>query len=69
MTVLRRNIGLRDKKLDRRPENLFNKTLFIQVNPEIHNLVKERALERNISIRQWVTRAVVKELKEEFKPL
>lgn len=54
------------EKLDRHQKNLFNKGVFLYMTPELHTLVKYRANERNITMRQWITRAVIISLKKEW---
>ncbi len=66
---MKRRMGrtrLDDEKLDRKQKNHFNKGVFLYMTPELHSLVKYRANERNITMRQWITRAVIISLKREF---
>jgi len=56
-----------NKKIDHRAENMFNKTIYIETTPEIHQQVKARAIEHNISIRLWVTRVLIKGLRKELE--
>lgn len=67
--VVSRKLGPSYKNLDRGTVNAFNKALIIEMRPELHKIIKERARERNISMRLWATRAIIKGLKEEFKVL
>lgn len=55
------------RKLYRRRNNAFTKGVFIQMTPELYELVKERTKERNTTLRLWITRAVIYSLKNEFK--
>lgn len=69
MKKMKRKMGrtrLDDKKLDRHQKNVFNKGVFLYMTPELHALVKYRANERNITMRQWITRAVIISLRKEW---
>lgn len=41
------------------------KRLIIEVPADTHKVIKLKATERNISIRAWVSRAIVEQLKKE----
>lgn len=47
--------------------SLYNKAITVEVTSEIHRLVKERAALRNIPIRQWVTKIIIRSLKKEIE--
>ncbi len=60
---------IKGKSQSRRQGNVFNKVIYVQVTNEVHGLVKKVASDRNISIRQWLTRSIVKSLKDEFRSI
>jgi len=43
------------------------KRLIVEVDEEFHAKVKAKALERNITIRKWIVRAILQALKQEEK--
>jgi len=47
--------------------SLFSKAITVEVTPELHTEVKERAALRNIPISRWVTRAIIREIKKEIE--
>ena len=66
---LKRRMGLlrpANKNVDRRAENMFTKTIYIEMTPEIHHQIKAMAHEHNITIRKWATRVLIKGLNREL---
>lgn len=51
----------------KRAGNHYNKAILIQITPEIYAMLKHRIQERNTTMRQWVTRAVIMGLKKEWE--
>lgn len=45
----------------------FSKRIVIEVSNEIHIKIKMHATKRNITIRKWALRALLKAIKEEEK--
>jgi predicted HicB family RNase H-like nuclease len=43
----------------------MDKRLNIQIDEELHKEIKRRALERNITLRKWVLRAIKQAIKYE----
>lgn len=57
----------RDKTIAMARVSLYNKAITVEVTTDVHRLVKERAALRNISIRQWVTKVIIRSLKKEME--
>ena len=66
MTRITRKLRPKDENQCERRGNLFKRIIFVEVTAEIHKLVKLKAGERNITMRKWITRAIKKNLREEF---
>lgn len=45
--------------------NVMKKRLFVEVDEELHKIVKIRAIERNITLSKWILRAIKQALKQE----
>ncbi len=65
--VIGKKLGYDYRKLNRFQGNAFNKAIYVEVKDEVYRLVKERAKERNISMRLWITRVIIKGLKDELR--
>lgn len=46
-------------------EKIEEKRLVIEIQPDLHNDIKKRALFRNITIRKWVLIAILEQIKKE----
>lgn len=43
----------------------MGKRLVLEIDEELHKEIKRRALERNITLRRWVLRAIKQQIKYE----
>jgi predicted HicB family RNase H-like nuclease len=41
------------------------KRLVVEINQDLHQDIKIRAVFRHLSLKQWVTRAIIEEIKRE----
>jgi len=47
--------------------NQEDKRINFKAGPELHSEVKKRAAARGVSIKTWVTRAIIEQIKKEQK--
>ena len=46
---------------------MIKKRFVIEVNDEFHQEIKKRAQEKNITLRKWILRAIIQQIKTEEK--
>lgn len=49
-------------KIDIENRNAYSKAIYLQITQDLYQQVKHQAKERNIPLRKWVTRAIIKML-------